>query len=128
MLILRSNLSVDQLTRIEISFKPVLAVGIPSSFPSLRIEAIVNGPEVIAAKTSLGRSPNLVPYEDEVLFRVSGGSSRGWILAYVVAGREDTETFDSPTMFDGNAPRPGVSEIFPPFPHSQPWYRNYADG
>jgi hypothetical protein len=86
------------------------------------------GPEILAAETSLGRRLNIMPCEDEVLFRVSGGSSRGWILAFVVAGREDAEPNDAPTMFDGSDPRPGVSELFPPFPHSRPWFRDYANG
>jgi len=116
-MILRSNPSSDAPLRTEICFKNVRAASVTSSFPSLRVSAIIEGSEVSAAEAVIGRGLNLVPYTDEVLFRLSGGSLHGWVLASVVAGREDAESYSSPSMFDGKNSRPNVSEIFPQFPH-----------
>jgi hypothetical protein len=116
-LILRSNRTSDLSTRVEILFKNVRAAGIASSFRNLRVHAIVEGPEVLAAESVLGRSLHLLPHTDEVLFRLIGGPGRAWILASVVAGREDGNSYDAPTMFDGRSARADVSEMFPTFPH-----------
>jgi hypothetical protein len=112
-MILRSNPSSDATIGTELCFRNVRAASITSSFPSLRVSAIIEGSEVSTAEAVIGRGLNLVPYTDEVLFRVSGGSIRGWVLASVVAGREDAESYSSSSMFDGKNSRPNVSEIFP---------------
>lgn len=122
-LLLRSNPKTNpsrDISRIEVRFNPAHAVSLPSFFTGLAIDD--DGPMSAreSAETLLGRS--LRPWEnvysisvgiaEELVGEVAMELPVGWVVGGSVSGRQDHQRWDSPTMFDGYSPGPGVETLF----------------
>jgi hypothetical protein len=107
-LLLRSNPTPEQPTRIEVIFKPADAVCLPVLLPNLRIEAVEAAALPASLLTTLHRP--LKPWEHA--YAVTAGEAQGWVVGGTVAGREDDQDYAAPTMFDGWAPGEGVRTLF----------------
>lgn len=107
-LLLRGNPAEGFPTRIEIIFKPAYAVCLPSVLRTLLIQDKPEDVLLATAQVALGR-----PLTDwEHLYKVDSGDAHGWVVGGTVAGREDDQGYEAPTMFDGWAPRAGVRTLF----------------
>jgi hypothetical protein len=106
-LLLRSNPTDEERSRIEVWFKPSDAVCLPSNLDTLQISRPAHRPPEQVIEV-LGRA--VARWED--IFTIRSGQGVGWVVAGGVHGREDDHEYDEPTMFDGWAPRPDVRTLF----------------
>jgi len=101
-LLLRSNPVLDGDTRIELLFKPVLAVCVPQVIDGIRV-AVAD--RHAGAATLLGSA---VPSRGAV-FTLGEGL---FVVAGSIHGRQDHLDFSAQTMFTGWAPADSVTELF----------------
>ncbi|MDX6199526.1 MAG: hypothetical protein QOJ79_2677 [Actinomycetota bacterium] len=107
-LLLRSNPTPEYARRVEVLFKPAYAACLPSWLDGITL-CEADSAEV-ADWHAQHHGVHLHDYNN--LFMVSTGSVRGWVVGGSANGREDDGDYDSPPLFDGLAPPPGVRELF----------------
>jgi hypothetical protein len=83
-LLLRSNRSSEEATRIDVLFKDVAAIELPTSFDGLSI-AMASGDETSELRIQLGTRPIL----DQKTFIVRGRGFVGYVVASVLFWHQD---------------------------------------
>lgn len=106
-LVLRSNPNDEHESRIEILFKPAYAVFLVDHFRGLRI-SVANHAEVPEGLRTINRFEITQGH----VLQLHTTDAVGYVIAGGVHGREDHEDYTGAPMFDGRAPRPGVSQLF----------------
>ena len=97
LLLLRSVKSEQEPTRVDVLFKPVAALNLPSEFRGLRIRD-ADADEAASIRSVAGGSW----IEEHRLFIVEGGEFTGWVLAAAVAHAEDNGEYSDPSsLADG---------------------------
>ena len=90
-LLLRSVKAEESGTRIDILFKAVKHVCIPTTIEDIVIEEIRSAP---------GSHPTWASTPDAQMFKVSGKHGEGYVVAGALAHSEDEGEYDSPSKFD----------------------------
>ncbi len=98
LLLLRSVKSEQQPTRVDVLFKPVAALNLPSKFQTLRIRN-ADADEAASIRSVTGETWS----DEQSLFIVEGGAFVGWVLAAVVAHTEDNGEYSDPSSLVGDA-------------------------
>ena len=93
-LLLRSPKDADYATRVDVLFKPVVLMKVPSRFAELMI--------VEADAQAVGVSPTLAA--DRRVWLLSGAGVDAFVIADVMAIREDDAEYWEPSKFDIEIP------------------------
>ncbi len=101
-------------------FNPTYAVSLPSFFTGLAIDD--DGPTTTGTSAGALFGRSLKPWENlygvsvgvagELVDEVTIGPPRCWVVGGSVSARQDHQSYDSPTMFDGDSPGPRVETLF----------------
>ncbi|MGC4119346.1 MAG: hypothetical protein QM765_33230 [Myxococcales bacterium] len=93
-LLLRSVKGKGATTRVDIIFKPVSQLRLPTELDGIRVRAVLPSgatPEVTALLEKCG--------PDEKLYSLSGDNLDGWVMAGMVAWHEDEGDYGDPSHF-----------------------------
>jgi len=93
-LLLRSTKAADQSTRIDVLFKNVLTIHLPTSFDGL---SIFEASE--SEKTEIKFQIGAKGITDRKIFIVRGSNFQGYVIAGAVASHEDEGEYNDPSFF-----------------------------
>ena len=93
-LLIRSTKAAGLLTRVDVLFKDVAAINLPTTFAGLTVSE-ASERDSAHAELQLGSST----VRGEKLFMVHGSNYKGYILAAAVAWHEDEGEYNDPSYF-----------------------------
>ena len=94
-LLLRRVKSAEHSTRVDVLFKSVRWICLPSTIDDLQVSEVSDD-----TIKDLVNDVDLLRYSNEKVFKLHGKNNNGYVLASVVFFHEDTQSYSDPSYFE----------------------------